>query len=90
MFEEAADFMRSIGVEPPGREDLRYGGVIGSVFVEDAVFPARREGICVIGDSNRTLNSRWYRGDTGFLLREPKPHRFIPARGQLGLFTVQA
>ena len=38
MFEEAADFMRTIGVEPPDREDLRYGGVVGSVFVED---PAR-------------------------------------------------
>jgi hypothetical protein len=48
MFEEAADFMRFIGVEPPGREDLRYGGVIGSAFIEDAVFPAGRKGICAI------------------------------------------
>ena len=36
MFEEAVDFMRSIGVDPHSREDLRHEGVIGSVFVEDA------------------------------------------------------
>jgi len=89
MFEEAADFMRSIGVEPPAREDLRYGGVIGSVFVEDAVFPTRGKGVCVIGDSDKTLKSPWYGGNTGFLFRDPMPCRFISARGQLGLFTVK-
>jgi hypothetical protein len=87
-FEEIADFMRSIGVKPPDKEELRYGGVIGSVFVEDAVFPTRRKGVCVIGDTDKTLKSPWYGGDMGFLFRDPKPCRFIPARGQLGLFTV--
>jgi len=43
--------------------------------------------VCVIGDSNRTLKSPWYQGDWGFLLRDPKPCRFISVKGQLGPLT---
>lgn len=69
----AATFAREAGVDVPAFDDLRRGGIIGSVELVDCV---------------NTSSSRWYMGDKGFVLRDPKPLRFTPWKGQLGFYDV--
>ena len=55
------------------REDLPRGGIIGSVEIVDCVSKS---------------DSRWFVGEYGFVLRDPKPIKMIPYKGQLGFFNV--
>ncbi len=70
-YERRSDFMKELGVACPDLEDLELGGIIGSVRVADVVTKS---------------SSRWFRGPIGLVLAKPKRCRFIPAKGQLGLF----
>jgi hypothetical protein len=71
-YERAAEFMASIGVECPAPDELQFRGVIGSALVTDIVGRHR---------------SPWFHGPHALALAEPRPERFRPARGQVGLFT---
>ena len=79
-FETIATFMRSLGVVPPERKSLLYGGVIGSVFVEDFVIPAQKKGFFLVGDSNRTLKSPWMTEARGSCSRTRGPANSYPPR----------
>ena len=48
------------------------GGVIGTVRIVDVVKQHR---------------SMWFKGPFGIVLADPKPIKFQPGRGQLGLFN---
>jgi hypothetical protein len=73
-YEEAADFMASIGVTCPPAIDLWRGAVIGTVEVVDAV---------------RDSSSPWFFGPRGLVLRNPKPCLPAPVKGHLGYFNWQ-
>lgn len=57
----------------PLAHELECGGVVGSVDIVDCV---------------TTSASPWFCGPYGFVLANPKPLRFIPCRGRLGIFNV--
>jgi hypothetical protein len=57
----------------PGFNDLPRGGIVGSVEIVDCV---------------QQSPSRWFVGDYGFVLRDPRPLSFRPMRGKLGFFEV--
>jgi hypothetical protein len=64
--------MASVAVRCPAADDLQFGGIIGSVLVVDVVERHR---------------SRWFHGPFALVLTDPRPERFRPVRGQVGLFT---
>ena len=71
-YEDAADFMKSIGVTCPRPDELIRGGVIGRVEVVDVV---------------KESESPWFFGPRGIVLRNPEPiepHGLCD--GQLGYF----
>lgn len=70
-YEDAADFMRSIGVEPPAAADLLRGGIVGTAVVTDIV---------------KEMDSDWFFGPRGLVLADACPIDFIPCAGQLGFF----
>jgi hypothetical protein len=74
-YECAAASMAKIGVGCPEPDELARGGIIGSVLVVDIVTRHR---------------SPWFDGPFALVLADPRPQRFRPARGQLGLFRVQS
>lgn len=55
------------------RCDLQYGGVIGTVWLDDCV---------------ESHASKWFVGDYGFVLSRPCPVPFVPLTGRLGFFKV--
>ena len=61
-------------VVPLGFDDFQRGGVIGSVEIHDCV---------------DTLDSPWWIGPHGFLLRAPRALPFAAMPGRLGFFNVQ-
>lgn len=71
-YEEAADFMATLGVTCPAAEDLQRGGIIGITTIADIV---------------TELDSRWFFGPKGLLLRDTRPVDFIPSVGALGFFA---
>ena len=74
-YENAAAFMASIGVRWTQREALRFGGVIGSVFVRDIVTRS---------------DSPWFRkGATALVFTDARAEPFMPMHGKTGLFWVQ-
>jgi hypothetical protein len=74
-YERGAKFMASIGVQCPAPDELQFGGIVGSVLVVDIVSRHR---------------SPWFHGPFALVLADPKPVRFRPARGQVGLFSVES
>lgn len=70
-YEDAADFMASIGVECPPPAELLRGGIIGVVNVVDVV---------------KEHASRWFFGPRGLVLAGAEAVPFIPAVGALGYF----
>jgi hypothetical protein len=52
-------------------DQFEYGGIIGSVWLQDCVTEYR---------------SKWFEGPVGWVLSKPKKIRFVPMKGQLGLF----
>jgi len=73
-FDDNCDFLREIGVEPPTRETLGFGGVIGSVKFAKIV--------------QRSAYSRWFVGPRGLEFEDPRPCPFFEVKGQLNLFYV--
>jgi len=63
------------GVDAEDRDDLTadmaLGGIVGMVDIVD----------CVTG-----LDSKWFCGRYGFVLRDARPLAFLPCRGALGFF----
>lgn len=55
----------------PGRSDLQFGGIIGTVDIIDVV---------------TSHPSPWFFGEFGFVLSDPRPVDFIPVKGALGFF----
>lgn len=70
-YEEAAEFMGSIGVECPPAIDLQRGGIVGVVEIIDVV----KESL-----------SPWFFGPRGLVLANAAPRNFIPVKGCLGFF----
>jgi len=56
-----------------GSGEVRTGGIIGIVEIVDCVTDSP---------------SRWFFGEYGFVLRNPRPLPFIPYKGSLGFFDV--
>lgn len=52
-------------------EEFELGGIVGMAHLEDCVTRSR---------------SRWFEGPVGWVLSKPRRLRFIPLKGQLGLF----
>jgi ASCH domain len=52
-------------------EDFERGGIVGMVQLEDCITTSR---------------SKWFEGPVGWVLSKPKKLRFVPLKGQLGLF----
>ena len=51
----------------------KRGGIVGAVDLIDCVYASP---------------SRWYMGDAGFVLANPRPLPFFPLKGALGFFDV--
>jgi hypothetical protein len=73
-YERAVEFMASIGVRCPALDEFQFGGIIGSVLVTGIITASR---------------SLWFRGPHALALADPRPERFRPVRGQVGLWRVQ-
>jgi hypothetical protein len=71
-YDDAAAFMKSIGVECPRPDQLVRGGIIGTVDVEDIV------------DEHE---SEWFFGPCGLLLANAKPCAPVFLPGALGYFN---
>lgn len=74
-YDQAGEFMSAMGVEVPLPSELAYAGVIGSVNVQ-----------AIVNQSQ----SRWFAGPWGLVLTDARPEPFRPARGQRGLFRLDA
>lgn len=80
-YEDAMDFMtdrqilQGIGMNIPSIKGMDRGGIVGSVEIVDCVTRS---------------DSPWFTGQYGFVLRNPKPMPFIPWKGRLGFFNVDA
>lgn len=59
----------------PSSQEMQRGGIIGSVELVDSV---------------DTSDSPWYMGQKAFVLRDPQPLAFVPIKGRLQFFEVQA
>lgn len=73
-YQEARAFIDRLGFHTPDPHALPRGGIIGSVEVTGVV---------------RHHDSPWFFGPRGLVLRDPRPSRFIPAKGALGYFRWQ-
>lgn len=60
------------GKPPKAHESLPRGGIVGMARIVDCV---------------EQMDSRWFFGRFGFVLRDAFPVPLIPCRGQLGFFT---
>ncbi|USA40251.1 hypothetical protein NCF86_03595 [Pelagerythrobacter marinus] len=60
------------GRPPKAHEDLPFGGIVGMARIVDCV---------------EQMDSRWFVGRYGFVLRDAFPVDLIPCRGQLGFFA---
>lgn len=66
------------GMEPaalPASETIARGGIIGTVDLIDCVTES---------------DSPWFFGPYGFVLANPRPCKFVPMKGRLGLFNIDA
>lgn len=54
--------------------DMWFGGVIGAVDIVDCV---------------TEMDSPWFCGPYGFVLKNPEPLPFRPCRGRLGFFNLE-
>jgi hypothetical protein len=72
-FEEALDFIESLGVAPQAPEALEMGGVIGSAKIESIV---------------ASSGSPWFFGPRALRFVDPRPLPFFAVKGQLNLFYV--
>lgn len=61
-------------IELPYPDELKRGGIIGSVEIADCV--------------QQSDSPWWYAGEYGFVLRDPQLIPFVPMKGRLGFFDV--
>lgn len=67
----------SKGYDAVDREDIRENGMpLGGIC-----------GVMRIVDCVSDMQSRWFNGPYGFVIRDAQPVKFIPCRGALGFFT---
>lgn len=59
----------------PEPEEFTCGGIIGTVTITALVTAS---------------DSPWFTGPYGFVLADPEPCRFIPMKGRLGLWGIEA
>ena len=57
----------------PSRQDIKFGGIVGSVEIVDCVTKSR---------------SYWFGGEFGFVLKKARRTVFRPMKGKLGFFEV--
>lgn len=69
----ASNYAKGIGVDIPPANDLKRGGIIGSVELIDC---------------QNFHSSPWYMGEKAFILKDPDPLPFIPIKGKLSFFEV--
>ena len=76
-YDEACRFAKTVDPKLiiPDLGSLPRGGIVGSVKILDCVDYS---------------DSPWFVGDYGFLLNNAQSCSFIPYRGQLGFFEVEA
>lgn len=72
-YAECAEFAYLLGIAVPNFDELPRGGIVGAVEIED----------CQMYSA-----SPWYMGSYALTLRDPKPLRFTPWKGQLGFYDV--
>lgn len=70
-YDDAAHFMKTIGVECPPARDLQRGGIVGTVEITGIT---------------RDSASPWFFGPIGLCLSNAQPVDFIPSVGALGFF----
>lgn len=73
-YRTAADFMARIAVDCPPPADLLRGGIIGVVDIVDI---------------DKHIDSPWFFGRLGLVLRAARSVEFIPCAGALGFFGWQ-
>jgi len=72
-YDAVSAYVESYAPALPAYEDLKRGGIIGTVDIVD----------CVTNSA-----SPWFMGKYGFVLTNPRPIEFRPYRGELGFFVV--
>lgn len=77
-YDGAVDFLIARDLERRGGglpwiDQFDRGGIVGSVEIVDCVTAS---------------DSPWFVGEFGFVLRNPQPLPFAPAKGRLGFFNV--
>lgn len=70
----AGQFTSRWGACLPSRDEMNFGGIIGSVEIVD----------CVTDHI-----STWFTGPYGYVIENPEPCDFIPYKGQLGFFKLE-
>lgn len=70
----AKRYAAAIGVSIPSADELKRGGIIGSVELVDSL---------------GTHESPWYMGDKAFVLCNPEPIEFKSLKGKLQFFEVE-
>jgi len=70
---EALSISRSLGVHLPGRDEFRYGGIVGMATIT---------GTC------ESSPSPWFFGPVGFQLKDARVLAFYPLRGRLSFFET--
>ncbi len=66
-------------VRLPAPSELQRGGFVGSVDIIDCFAK---------DDAHAAKASGWYMGESGLVLRDPRPGHFVAAPGKLSLYTV--
>ena len=64
-----------MGLALPARSQFELGGIMGEAELVDCV---------------TSFDSPWFAGPYGFVLRNAHPRTFIPVRGKLGFFDLEA
>jgi len=62
----------------PCHRNLERGGIVGVAEIADVV---SLHNAC-------RIESPWFEGPFGFVIKNPRPIEFVPYRGQLGLFDI--
>jgi hypothetical protein len=74
-FDDFVAFAREHQKQPPQREHILVGGIVGIVdFVE-------------VVEESRSI---WFEGTYGWVLHNARSLPFLPMKGQLGIFHVHA
>lgn len=67
---------------------LHRGGIVGVCEVVDVIDRGSYTSRAAPKDPAESIESPWYMGDLGLVLRDVRPLPFIPHKGALGFFDV--